>query len=214
MPKSSGAFPGAPVLYMVTARAEDDAALVASIGLGARGGIDLIQIRQRDHEAGRLIALTRSALAAVSGTAARIIVNDRLDVALAAGASGVHLRGDSFAAAGVKSMAPPGFLVGRSVHSEEEAIEAETAGGCDYLMFGTVFPSSGKPAGHQAAGVEALARVCDRVRLPIVAIGGITTERAPAVWQAGAVGLAAVSLFQEAPDIEAVVRSVRSSFDT
>jgi thiamine-phosphate pyrophosphorylase len=194
-------------------RRAGDGDLVERIAAAASAGADLIQIRQRGLEAGALIARARAALRAVAGTPARVVVNDRLDVALAAGAAGVHLRGDSFAAARVRSIAPAGFLVGRSVHSEEEAAEIEAAGGCDYLMFGTVFASASKAAGHQPAGLDALARVCARVRTPVLAIGGVTADSVASLRAAGAAGVAGISLFQGNGITSETARAMRAAFD-
>lgn len=214
MPKSDP-FTRRPIICMVTDRAAvGERALLTLIVAAARAGVDLIQIRERDLDAGALAGLTRNAIDAVSGTGARIIVNDRADVALAAGAAGVHLRGDGLPAARVRTIVPPGFLIGRSVHSEGEAAEIEAAGGCDYLMFGTVFPSASKPADHRAAGLDTLARVCARVRTPVVAIGGVTVPVAAGIRRAGAAGVAAIGLFQSAPDLVETVRLLRSAFDT
>jgi thiamine-phosphate pyrophosphorylase len=214
MPKSDP-FPRLPVICMVTDRAaigERDS--LELIGAAARAGVDLIQIRERDLDAGALARLTRHAIDVVSGTGARIMVNDRVDVALAVGAAGVHLRGDGLPAARVSAIAPPGFLIGRSVHSEGEAAEVEAAGGCDYLIFGTVFSSASKPADHRAAGLDGLARVCARVRLPVIAIGGITVSVAADVRRAGAAGVAAIGAFKPGSDPVQFVRAVRASFDT
>jgi thiamine-phosphate pyrophosphorylase len=200
---------------MVTDRAAvGERALLSLVGAAARAGVDLIQVRERELEAGALAGLARQVIDAVSGTGARIVVNDRLDVALAAGAAGVHLRGDGLPAARVRTIVPPGFLVGRSVHAEEEAAEIEAAGGCDYLTFGTVFRSAGKPADHPIAGVDALARVCARVRMPVLAIGGVTLRVAAEIARARAAGIAAISLFQSEPDLVETVRRLRSMFDT
>ena len=204
-----------PIICMVTDRAAvGERALLALIGTAARAGVHLIQIRERDLDAGALARLTRDAIDAVSGTAARIVVNDRLDVALAVGAAGAHLRGDGLPAARARTIAPPGFLIGRSVHSEDEAAEIEAAGGCDYLMFGTVFPSASKPADHAVAGLDALERVCARVRIPVIAVGGITVSVAADVRRAGAAGVAAIGAFKGSSDPAQFVRAVRSSFDT
>jgi thiamine-phosphate pyrophosphorylase len=192
----------------------DQSTILESMGAAARAGVDIIQIRERHLDDRRLFDLTRAAVRALSGTGARLVVNDRLDVATAASADGVHLRGDSFTAARARKLAPAGFLVGRSVHSEAEAVAVEAAGGCDYLLFGTVFPSASKPEGHVPAGLEALTRVCGSVQLPVVAIGGITVDRATAVARAGAAGIAGIGVFSGAADITAVVRGLRSSFDT
>jgi thiamine-phosphate pyrophosphorylase len=214
MPKSDP-FPRLPVICMVTDRAAiGERDFLTLIGAAAEAGVDLIQIRERDLDAGALARLTRQAIDVVSGTGARIMVNDRVDVALAAGAAGVHLRGDGLPAARVRAMAPPGFLIGRSVHSEDEAAEVEAAGGCDYLIFGTVFSSASKPADHRTAGPDGLARVCARVRLPVIAIGGITVSVAADVRRAGAAGVAAIGAFTPGSDPVQFVRAVRSSFDT
>lgn len=168
----------------------------ARIAAAVRAGVDIVQVRDAGLEAGPLLRLTRAAMAAAAGTAARVVVNDRLDVALAAGAAGVHLRGSGFGAVEVRRIAPAGFLVGRSVHAEEEALRLDAEGACDYLLFGTVFRSASKPAGHPVAGVEALRRICGGVRTPVLAIGGVTIANAPAVRAAGAGGAAAIGLFR------------------
>ena len=108
--------------------------LVERVSWAARAGVHLVQVRERDLEGRALTALVAGCVAAVRGTRARIVVNDRVDVAVAAGAHGVHLRADSMAAARVRTMVPPGFLVGRSVHGLDEAREADEAGGLDYLL--------------------------------------------------------------------------------
>jgi thiamine-phosphate pyrophosphorylase len=147
-------------------RAIGGRALVQLVGEAARAGVDLIQIRERDLDDGALVALARAAVAAVHGTSARVIVNDRTDVALAAGAAGVHLRSDSIPPRRARAMAGDGFLVGRSVHDEAEAAAVDAEGGCDYLIFGTVFPSSSKPAGSRDW------RPVDRARTGRGACGG------------------------------------------
>lgn len=177
-------------------------------------GIDLVQIRERDLDDRSLVALTRAAVDAARRTRARIVVNERLDVALAAGAHGVHLRGDSVAASAVRRHAPAGFIVGRSVHSRDEAVAVEHAGGCDYLFFGMVFPSTSKPPGHSAQGVGALKEVCSSVRLPVLAIGGISVDRAPEIAAAGAAGIAAIGLFAAAESVARTIEALRRAFDT
>ena len=170
-------------------------ALVEKAVAAVRRGADVIQIRERDLSDRVLVDVVRRVTAAVRDSATRVLVNDRIDVALAAGAAGVHLRGDSPPAARVRAMVPPGFVIGRSVHSAEEIDAAIAGGGCDYLMFGTVFVSDGKPAGHRVAGLAALADACRRSPLPVIAIGGMTPEREADVARAGAAGLAAVGWF-------------------
>ena len=162
----------------------------------------LVQIRERDLDGGPLTRLVSACLEAVRGTRTRVIVNDRLDVALAAGAHGVHLRADSFAAPRVRTRAPSPFLIGRSVHSVADAVAASAAGGLDYLIFGTVFETASKP-GHGVAGLAGVAAVSGATRLPVLAVGGVTPRNAPQVMTAGAAGIAAIGMFADV-DISAL----------
>jgi thiamine-phosphate pyrophosphorylase len=202
-----------PLLAMVTDRhryaasaATDDERecrmLVAAASSAARAGVDVVQVRERGLDDRALRALAINVREAIDATGTRTLVNDRIDVALAARASGVHLPGRAVSSAAVRAIVPDGFLVGRSVHSAGEAIEAARHGGCDYLVFGSVFASASKPAGHAVAGLDALARVCRSVPLPVLAIGGITTARVPDIVRAGAAGLAAIGLFATGGDAE------------
>ena len=119
-----------------TSAADARRCLVEQARHAVEAGIDLIQLRERDLEARDLAALARELLAVTRSTPTRLLVNDRLDVALACGADGVHLRGDSIAVAAARRIPPDGFLIGRSVHSVDEAGEAA---GADYVIAGTVF---------------------------------------------------------------------------
>jgi thiamine-phosphate pyrophosphorylase len=169
--------------------------LVARAAAAVRAGVDVIQVRERDLPDGQLVALVRRIAGLAAGTSTRVMVNDRADVAIAAGAAGVHLRGDSVPASRLRTTVPEGFLIGRSVHSLADVDAAAADGGCDYLLFGTVFPSAGKPDGHPVAGLDALRAACARSSLPVIAIGGINEENAALVRAAGAAGFAAVGLF-------------------
>jgi thiamine-phosphate pyrophosphorylase len=170
-------------------------ALVERAERAARGGVSAIQVRERDLSDRDLDALVRRLTEAIRSTSTIVLVNDRPDVALAAGAGGVHLRGDSMAGRRVRTITPPGFVIGRSVHDLDEANAAAAEGVYDYLLFGTVFPSAGKPPGHRIAGLDALRQVCRRSPVPVIAIGGIDASRVPLVEQAGAAGFAAVGMF-------------------
>jgi thiamine-phosphate pyrophosphorylase len=169
-------------------------ALVARAVAAVERGASVVQVRERDLADAALLDLVRRMLDALGGRAA-VLVNDRTDVALAAGANGVHLRGDSPAASRVRRIVPPAFVIGRSVHTMDDVDAAIADGGCDYLMFGTVFPSAGKPPDHALAGLDALSDACRRSPLPVIAIGGMTPEREADVARAGAGGLAAVGWF-------------------
>jgi thiamine-phosphate pyrophosphorylase len=140
------------------------------------------------------------------------LVNDRLDVALAADAGGVHL--------GEQSLPPrealrllqwrerKDFLIGVSCHSPTAAKEAER-GGADYLFFGPVFATPSKAAYGAPQGLERLGEVCRAVTLPVLAIGGITPENAAACLSAGASGIAGIRLFQDAPDLPRLVKTLK-----
>ena len=191
-----------PVLCLITDRrrfgGDWESALVDRVGVAARAGVDLVQVRERDLDGGPLLRVVTACVDAVRGTRARVLVNDRLDVALAALAHGVHLRADSMAAVRVRGVVPSGFLIGRSVHSAAEAAATTAGGSLDYLMFGTVFETGSKP-GRDAAGVGALAAVVHATTLPVLAVGGLTADRVDQVAAAGAAGMAAIGMFADAP---------------
>ena len=189
--------------------------LVEHIAAAARAGVHLIQIRERDLDARDLTRVAAAAVEAVRGTATRILVNDRTDVALASGAHGVHLRGASAPARRIRAIVPQGFLIGQSVHSREEADRAAAGGGLDYLMFGTVFETASKP-GVRAAGPARLAAIARGRPLPVLAIGGITISRMAEVAETGAAGVAAIGLFGDLPAdrLQVVVRQASLAFDT
>jgi thiamine-phosphate pyrophosphorylase len=181
--------------------------MIERIGAAIAARADWVQLREKDMRAHELLALARRAVGIPSAArgAGRIIANDRLDVALAAGASGVHLGGESMSARDVirwcrAGNAPKGFLVGVSCHSLEDARRAEDAR-ADYIFFGPVFDTPLKRSFGTPQGTERLAEICRAIRLPVVAIGGITQENAPDCVRAGAAGIAAIRLFQEARTI-------------
>jgi len=230
----------APLLCYVTDRrslvateaAETLKVLLQRIGDAAAAGLDWIQIREKDLSGKEcsLLALeavqctanpaTRTASSAVppsraraSAAAARIFVNDRLDVALAVQAGGVHLGEKSLPAQEARRLVvslhrEKNFLIGVSCHSPEAAKAAER-GGADYLFFGPVFATPAKAAYGAPQGLERLAEVCRAVSLPVLAIGGITLDNCAACLSAGASGIATIRLFQDATDLPAVVRALR-----
>ena len=170
-------------------------ALVDRAAAAARLGVATIQIRERDLSDRDLLGLVRRIRREVGAPPPAVLVNDRADVAMAAAAAGVHLRGDSVAAARVRAAAPAGFVIGRSVHSLTEVDAAAAEAACDYLMFGTVFPSAGKAAGHPVAGAAALREACRRSPMPIIAIGGVDESRLAVLDASGAAGFAGVGMF-------------------
>jgi thiamine-phosphate diphosphorylase len=215
-----------PVLCLVTDRqrlapdADPDArldAVVDCVAAAAHAGVDLVHVRERDLEGAALMRLVERCVQAVRGSRTRVLVNDRVDVALVAGAHGVHLPGHGVPAPRVRLLTPRGFLIGRSVHHATEADRVVREGGVDYLVFGTVFPTSAK-TGVQPAGVEGLEAAVASVPVPVLAIGGVTLERVPQIARAGAAGVAAIGLFADAcaggrDRLHALVVSAVESFD-
>jgi thiamine-phosphate diphosphorylase len=174
-----------------------DDALVAAVGAAAAAGIDLVQIRERDLDGRALTSLVTRCLDAARRTRTRVLVNDRLDVALTAGAHGVHLRGDSMPASRARALAPAGCVIGRSVHGVDEAERVTEEGGLDYLLFGSVFSTASKP-GVAPAGVGVLTEVVESTTLPVLAVGGITANTAHGLAATGAAGVAAIGMFADA----------------
>lgn len=169
---------------------------IAQAAEAIEAGVDLIQIRERDLETSALVSLVLRVVELTRGSRTRVVVNDRLDVALACGAHGVHLRGDSIPASRARTIVPQGFVIGRSVHERAEALAV--AADVDYLIAGTVFPTASKPGRLDLLGPDGLASIASAVSIPVLAIGGITPERVGDVAAAGAAGIAAVGLFVDA----------------
>ncbi len=128
------------------------------------------------------------------------IVNDRLDVALAVGADGVHLGQDDLPLPAARRLCGPEKIIGVSTHSLAQALAAQAAG-ADYVGFGPLFGTTSKATGYTPRGLDRLAEVCNRLTIPVVAIGGITTERAPAALAAGAASVAMIGALVSAPDV-------------
>lgn len=176
-----------------------------------RAGIDIVQIREKGLPTRDLMALTEPAVEAAKGTSTRIVVNDRLDVALALGAAGVHLGTQSIPAEAARRIVPADFLIGVSCHSLEEAEGAQSAG-ATYIVFGPVFETPSKLQYGPPLGLERLREATAKVSIPVLALGGITVERVKYCLDAGAAGVAGILIFQSCPSIEERVRELRSRF--
>jgi thiamine-phosphate pyrophosphorylase len=196
--------------------------LLVKIGAVAAAGVDWIQIREKDCSGRDCGLLTREALQraakspASHGVPARILVNDRLDVALSECAGGVHLGEKSLPVQEAKWLAESrgqrkGFLIGVSCHSPEAAASA-ASGGADYIFFGPVFATPSKAAYGAPQGLAQLAKVCRAISIPVLAIGGITLTNASACLAAGASGIAAIRLFQDTSDVSELVAALRLAF--
>ena len=210
-----------PVVCLVTDRrrlapqAADETSLLALerfLDQAVEAGVDLIQVRERDLDAGSLCRLVRRLVERARGSGVRVVVNDRADVSLAAGADGVHLRADSPTAERVRSLSRD-WIIGRSVHQSDSNTLDGTA---DYLIFGTVFTTVSKP-GLSASGLAPLRALAASSSAPVLAIGGMTPEHARECRRAGAAGIAAIGAFLPegtapgALGVDAAVRAFREA---
>jgi thiamine-phosphate pyrophosphorylase len=192
-------------------------ALVSVVRKAAAAGVNWVQLREKHLSAREMTSLARKtiAIAAAAGATTRVIINDRLDVAIAAGAAGIHLGWESVPVEDViawreevhctnspKVDSPPriaaDFLIGKSCHHFGEIRQAEIAG-ADYVFFGPVFTTPSKERYGSPQGLQKLAEACRSTYLPVMAIGGITDENASECLRAGAAGIAAIRLFQQHP---------------
>jgi thiamine-phosphate pyrophosphorylase len=187
--------------------------LLSVIDEAVSAGVDLIQVRERGLETAQLAELVCAVVDVARHGTAKVVVNDRFDVALACGADGVHLGSASFPVEDVRRVAPDRFLIGRSVHNVEEA--RRHARSVDYLIAGTVFPTVAKPSETRWLGIAGLEAIVREVRTPVLAIGGVSAQRVSEIAATGAAGVAAIGLFlPDAGPIVSSVSAVRTGFDS
>lgn len=187
---------------MITAEVVDETSLVHQVERAFAFGVDFVQLRRRERPAREVEALAKGLVGLSPGAGARVLVNGRLDVALSAGAGGVHLPADGLPVAAVRRVTPLDFVVSKSTHSRE-AVERAYGEGASFVLFGPVFPTSSKP-GHPGVGLEALAEVASSVPIPIYALGGVTSERISQIADAGARGIAGISVFEREESLRAL----------
>ncbi len=207
-----------PLVFYVTDRKSlaggTSAELLERVRRAAIANVDFVQIREKDLPTGELLRLVREAVRVTTEiSSTRIIVNDRLDVALAAGASGVHLGRESLPAKEAMRWcragnAPADFMVGVSCHSVEEAREAEKVG-ASCAFFGPVFDTPSKRSFGPPQGIELLRELCGVLKMPVIAIGGVNDSTAAQCVKAGAAGIAAIRMIQEATDMKALAAAIR-----
>lgn len=182
--------------------------LIDYITRAVDAGIDMVQIRERDLSARDLLFVADAARAIAKDRNTLILVNDRSDVAACAGA-GVHLTARSMTADMVRRAFGVSMPVGVSTHSLEEAEEAEQRG-ADFIVFGPVFETESKKVYGPPVGLDALAAVTARVKIPVLAIGGINLVNFRETLDRGAAGVAGISLFARAEDLSSVVRAIKA----
>ena len=184
---------------------DGQAGLIERAVAAVNGGASCVQLRLKDVSARDLIGLARELVQAVS---VPVIVNDRADIAIAAGAAGVHLGADDVPARAIRSFSPQGFIIGCSVGSDDEV---KTSAGADYVGIGPVFATGSKRDAGNAIGTEGFARLSSQVGLPSVGIGGITAVNARSVIDAGAAGVAAIAAIFGSSDPRAAARELSSA---
>jgi thiamine-phosphate pyrophosphorylase len=210
---SSGSLPDRrPIFYYITDRKHlTGHTLVQNIRRAIFCGVDFIQIREKDLSDRELFELACKAVLLSRKGQSKIIVNGRADIALAAGAHGVHLPASAPKISDLKSWLPASFLIGASTHSAREARRA-FAEGADYVLFGPVFYTESKAAYGPPLGLNRLRRTCSALNKPVLGLGGIRAESIGPVLKAGAAGIAAISMFQD--DVEfAAFRKTRLTFN-
>jgi thiamine-phosphate pyrophosphorylase len=173
------------------------------------GGADIIQLRDKSGNSLDMLRAGKTLRAITRKTGTAFIVNDRLDVALACGADGVHLGQDDMRVSTARQLTPPGFILGVSVGTVEEAVQAERDG-ADYVAISPTFSTASKADAGSGLGLARLTEIRQAVSLPIIAIGGITRQNARDVILAGADGIAVISAIAGNPDITAAARDLRS----
>lgn len=178
--------------------------------LAVEGGATVVQLREPDLPTGELYDLAITLRAVLRGRAL-LLVNDRVDVALAAGADGVQLPERSLPAKAVREITGEACILGRSVHSVDAAVHAE-AESADFVLAGTIYATASKP-GQTPAGVELVRAAVQAVRVPVVAIGGVTAENAGELIEAGASGIAVIGAIMDADDPKQAAAELRIALD-
>jgi thiamine-phosphate pyrophosphorylase len=201
-----------PRLYVVLDRtASGGRDLDEILAAALEGGAEMIQLREKTLPSGTVLPLARRLLARCRAARVPFIVNDRVDLAVALDADGVHLGQDDLPPAAARALLPPGKILGLSTHSEAQAAAAQAAG-ADYVAVGSMFPTATKPE-FQLVGPALARRVRPLVRVPLIGIGGITPDNAGEVVAAGCDGVAVISAVCAAPDPAAAARRFVAAID-
>lgn len=180
-------------LYLITDRHQTSGQdLSAVVEAALAGGVRAVQLREKDLTPRELLVIARTMRELTGRYGAKLIINDRADIALAAGADGVHLGEASIPAAAARRILGPDRLIGVSCHNTEGALAAETSG-ADFITFGPVYPTPSKATYGPPVGVERLSETAELLRIPVFALGGIKRENTSEVMATGAAGVALIS---------------------
>ena len=215
-------MPQPPLLYLITSGAttnlttpatKDFSRVLNLIQTAVAARIDLVQIREKNLNANVLYNLSLNAAAVTRASATKLLINDRADIAVAAGADGVHLTTRSLPASVVRQSFGDEFLVGVSTHSLEEAGRA-AQDGADFVVFGPVFPTASKGEYGEPTGLDTLAKVgAGLAPFPVLALGGVTIDRVASCIQVGAAGVAAIGMFNDSGRLVEIADDVRRQFE-
>jgi thiamine-phosphate pyrophosphorylase len=170
-------------------------------------GISMVQLRERDLSARELLTLAREVQAVMASSRSQLLINDRIDIALALEGVGVHLRSNSLPVPVARQLLGAGRLLGVSVHGVEEARQAESQG-ADYIVLGPIYETPSKQLFGPPLGIHTLEKACGLVRIPIIGIGGVTATRAREMRRAGAFGAAVITAILSADDVESATREL------
>src|SRR3972149_289111 len=188
-------------LYLITDRRLAGKDLLSAVKAALDGGVKAVQLREKDMEGGELSSLAGNLRRLTSGYGARLFINDRVDVALAVDADGVHLGQNGFSPSDVKKILGKDKIVGVSTHSVSEAIKAEKSG-ADFITLGPVYRTPSKAKYGEPIGLEPLKKASKALRIPFFGIGGIKKENVKEVLEAGASGVALISAIFAAKNTE------------
>ena len=221
-PKRMPFNPQKPLLYLITSgettvqttpATRDFSSILRLIEAAVASGVDLLQIREKNLSANVLYKLTANAAEITRGSATKLLVNDRSDIAASTGADGVHLTAHSLPADVVRRTFGPEFLIGVSTHSLAE-VTAARAGGADFVVFGPVFDTQSKLQYGEPLGPAELAKVTAEVSpFPVIALGGLTTANVADCIRAGAQGIAAIRMLSDPVQLDRVVNEIRGTFE-
>jgi len=202
-----------PIIYPITS-GNNHPDILRLVRAAVDAEVPLFQIREKSLSARALFDLVSQAAELTRGTKTRLLVNDRSDIARAAGADGVHLTTQSLPVEVVRKTCGAEFLIGVSTHSLAEA-RAACAGGADFVVFGPVFETASKRVYGEPQGLNKLSEVTRELgECPVLAIGGVTVEHVAECFEAGASGVAAISMLNDAANMSSIVRAIRAKFRT
>ena len=200
-------------LYAITDRRALPAGvtLAQAVEAALDGGVTCLQLREKEASAGEILALARTLLPLCRARRVPLLINDRVDIALAAGADGVHLGQDDLPLPEARALLGPDRILGATAHTVEEALRAQ-AEGADYLGVGAMFPT-GTKTNTIPTSADTLKAICAAVSIPVVAIGGVTAQNLPTLSGTGIAGAAVVSAIFSQSNLTAAARTLRAAAD-